>query len=748
MASTPLPEDLIAKKYYTVLLDVTDSDGNAPKNSDIGRLIGPAANVDLVWKSVEINMDKGPRLAGSLTGLAGQKQRYGPIRELTADEKSLVDDNLWFEICAKVNSEKEERGPFGKKYIITVEELASCVQQRMLMDGKVQMVFAMELKDGVDEFNCEEAYHQGKVQIELSVRMAFGRCYRGQDTVMTLGTFTFDPNKRAEYIAHELKAMRDKLASNPGNSLSGVMPRPSASSKEITHVPKPVMFVPARAEKITPVSDLNHIGKLEVYSQEAAYGPGGAAMATHTGLIFPHVLAKVNGIERSFVRVDTDVGVQAMIKLGGSGNMTACDKSILSLLPSSPLVAAPDELTFCISMLEVEGIDQSKYLTPRSALCVAMHNSVATFYFQLTPSSAKHLGGKELVFQVTTEHPALSEKLTARSAPFMLFSKTFSNRGHLLGDFECYTKGGTRAKNVGAVRSPSYDIQLCRTPETTDTCDGSAAHSVSIAQFQALQRENARLKRTHDALKAGHAKCLEEMLAARGFVEQMRVEFGEGDDDTAQKMKKFCSLFAAVGETIFQPAADDAQMGQGDETIKLGADINFSSHGHHDFNYMIANYKLNLSICPDTVSEESLLYKLKLIGYPFERVHYVVKMLSADEAELPSPKVGAGFLQMGNEPSPIASNRIVGTSKDLLEHAKIAPKASSKGKQVRLRISIAPDEEDVVSDDCQHRRCALLEEMKKLDIQPFFSGNFDVKSKRPAKQSASVEANAPSIDVI
>ena len=172
-------------------------------------------------------------------------------------------------------------------------------------------------------------------------------------------------------------------------------------------------------------------------------------------------------------------------------------------------------------------------------------------------------------------------------------------------------------------------------------------------------------------------------------------------------------------------------MGQCDQSIKLGADINFSSHGHHDFNYMIANYKLNLSISLDTVTEENLLYKLKLIGYPFDRVHYVVKMISVDEAELPSPKVGAGFLQMGNESPPVASNRLVGTSADLFEYAKIAPKASSKGKQVRLRISLAPDEEDAVSDD--DSRCALLEEMRKLGIRPFFSDPFDIKSKRPAK---------------
>jgi hypothetical protein len=745
LASKQFPSDvLIANEYYTVSLEVTDADGNGPTNSEIGSLIGPAANADLVLRQIVFNRDK------------GRHERYGPILELNAKQQFLVDDNLWFEICAKVKSEKDERGPFAdvKKYIIAVEELGAR-HHRMLTNGKVNFAFSMDLKEGVDPFDrCEKAYHRGTLQIELSVRMAFGRCYRGGATVLTLGTFTFDPNKRrrrddVDYISYVDSLRKQFFDADGGHALYGVMPRPSASMKEITHVPEPVLFVPARAEKITPVRDLQHIGRLEVYSQASAYGPGGAVMATHTGLIFPHVLATVDGKDRSFVRVDTDVCIQVIIKLGGSGNLTACDKSVISLLPSSTSVAAPDELTFCISMLDADGHDQSKYLTPRSAICVAMNKSVANFYFKLTQSSARNLGGKELIFRVSADHAALSEKLTARSVPFMLFDKTYANNGHILGDYECYTKGGTRAKNVGTVKCPSHDIHLRRTSETADACDDGSAHSVSMAQHQAIQRDYARLKRDFDDLKSGRDKFLEAMLSERGVIDDLRREFGEGADDTAQKVMKVCSLVSFIHETVVQRAAADAQMGHDGESIKLVADINFSSNGHHDFNYMIASYKLNLSICLDTVTEENLLYKLKLIGYPFDRVHYVVKTISVDdEAELPSPKVGAGFLQMGNESPPVASNRIVGTGKDLLEYAKIAPKASSKGKQVRLRISIAPDEEDAVSDDSQHRRSALLEEMKKLDIKPFFSDPFDIKSKRPTKQSESVEARAPSKDGI
>lgn len=675
LPSKDRPSNLQSGRPFHITLDVRDENGNTASDSDVATRIGKASNYDPLSRRTVFCADR-------------IKETDLGFEEPDGETLELVDETLWFSVepCFV----KKRWPPAFFRQSISKEKL-----RFPLKNGRVKLKFCLDAwVETLDD--CYE-HLIGEYDIKLAVHLEFGRLFRGQSAVFDFDGATFKLKTRG---------IRTNMGVNEYHKISRLTPRTAAKFADIQglQAAAPVKLQPhKRGTNLIPINALEHTyGRLEVLSQVCECGPSGPAKATNTGLAFPHVLATAaNGSIKRFVFTQRDVLIQARICIdevaGEAASCTVCEQSVLSLLEAETPGQQNGGLVFKLDLVGCEdGKNQTRRVKPEEARCVAMNGGHATFCVRFKKGASLH----ESVFEVTAEHPLLSEHLRARSEPFSVVDgPPFVYNGVELAACEGYTKRGT----LIAVPQVKLMDETChrRTPASafhSDEDDAEEAQSI-----RGMKRELISLRQAmHQVAQIASSPPVEEE---------------DSDCDARSKIRRI--------ESIASSSAVRPQLVVSNDIVtEFKLTLKDLCDGGH---YVLGNYKLWAEV---STGDGDVFRKLKEAGYPYERIAYDVSVEPSGDGEgevLPTPANGKGFLLYKEE----HVHRVVNaTPEDIRKYLKVAKDASTAPCHIRLRSSLYDGSADA---DDTSRQGLAKQAIESLRIKHGFTQPFQIRSKAPKR---------------
>jgi len=432
------------------------------------------------------------------------------IRELSKDERQEVSNGVFVTLqCQKVF-----------KYSVTETRVLRCEStSAKIEDGNATLSFFFYVTGDENTSHSTDLAGTHKTDALLTLQLCHGRT---KHTVVSSMTTHLTAKKVA--TVHGIHTTTDEVRREYNRLLC--VCRTTWIDKIVTvktpkkvDMQRPTLDAPY-VRTLSPVTKLSNVASIDpsamILSEiqfKRDYLPCICAkkkhLATMSGLLFPHAIAKIDGASTDIVFCNSTVLIELVVRAPGSDDAIA-GKVIRASTRS--VDAGNAELHVVCDMIRLRDgeVAPMEVFLLSAVTCSKLYQNAFRLIPSLGKKAVKFAGAEKVAFRIQSADPTLAQTLTYTSDPFMVYADNYAANGDILDFTEVY-----RARQVLTLPQPKL---TCRTddfkaPRPAQDGDGADVRMVPIdihrelkRQMEELRSENKRMKAANESRKVNDEK--------------------------------------------------------------------------------------------------------------------------------------------------------------------------------------------------------------------------------------------------